>query len=429
MELTNEEKQLFKVDKKETFDTNYIEEYLLNIYNIDNNEEQTHNLNVTLDLIKRMIIEISNKNEFGITGNESYDTDNLINEIIDEKEVSYNELLVNFDPKLYKDSDKLNKYFYELTKDKTFKELKSITQSFNGMNDNFRAYFASHFTKLVDLARELYYKTSEKEDYEVINIVDDNNNTNNEMIESETTNKANNELSDDFFKFDEWASDDSWMNEIIEENTKKNKEETIINKETLTEYTKFINAIDPIIEYRKLGYSIIRKLRKLTNQTKLKEFYSNEKFMKMFNIIMEHDRTKCSYYFHGTQCVEDAESILNTGLGMARESLESTAYKELTKDEAILYERGLGGEIGRDAIVIINVPKNSNGEELNVVTKLDNPDSIPFVQSGLQGLNSKPNYIVLPENIVGYINKHDKKIVFNPKYYNYENIDNNQLSR
>ena len=42
--------------------------------------------------------------------------------------------------------------------------------------------------------------------------------------------------------------------------------------------------------------------------------------------------------------------------------------------------------------------------------------------SGLQGLDGKSNYIVKPENIVGYVDKLNKKVVFNPKYRNYKAI-------
>ena len=199
--------------------------------------------------------------------------------------------------------------------------------------------------------------------------------------------------------------------------------------ETLIEYIKFINIIEPFIKYRKIGFNIINKLYELSRQKKLEDFYSNEEFSEMFDLIMQHDITKCSYYYHGTQCLEDAQSIIDEGLGMMQDNLQSTSYREFTKDEVILYERGFGGEIGRDAIVIIEIPKNSNGEELNIVTQLQDASSIHFSPSGLQGLNGKPNYVVLPENIVGYVDKKNKQIVFNSKYKNYEQFSNNRRTR
>ena len=99
------------------------------------------------------------------------------------------------------------------------------------------------------------------------------------------------------------------------------------------------------------------------------------------------------------------------------DDLSSTAYKEFTKDEVILYSRGFGGEIGRDAIVIIDVPLNNN---INVIEKCSENKQSHFNPSGLQGLNGKVSYVINPQNIVGYVDKLNKKIVFNPKYRKYE---------
>ena len=41
-------------------------------------------------------------------------------------------------------------------------------------------------------------------------------------------------------------------------------------------------------------------------------------------------------------------------------------------------------------------------------------------QSGLQGLDEKPQYIIDSKYIIGYVNKRDKEVNFNPKYYEYE---------
>ena len=138
----------------------------------------------------------------------------------------------------------------------------------------------------------------------------------------------------------------------------------------------------------------------------------------MLDTIMNHDKSTNSYYYHGTQSLDAAESIIRTGLAMSRDDLSSTAIRELNKDEVILYERGLTGEIGRDAIVIIDVPLDELGKEKNIIQN-NNDASINFLPSGLQGLNGKPNYIISPEFIVGYIDKQNKKVIFNPEYYDY----------
>ena len=41
---------------------------------------------------------------------------------------------------------------------------------------------------------------------------------------------------------------------------------------------------------------------------------------------------------------------------------------------------------------------------------------VNFSPSGLQGLNGKANYVIMPEHIVGYVDKINKKIIFNPRY-------------
>ena len=429
MNLTDEEKKVFEILEKEYFDPSCFENYLLNIYVTDDNEEAKHNMSVTLNFIKKMIIELSKKREYDIVGNESYDIDNLLNEIIDVPSETDEILLTNFNPLLYKNPEKLSNYFNLLTSNLSWEDLKRLAQSFNWVNDGFRTFFANYFEKLIDLSVKLYYeldKSEEQEQFAKISILDEEND---DWAEDNSENLEKDEMVMEFDEFGEWASDDEWMNDINSSISDISPNTVELNKETLIECIKFINIIEPFVKYRKLGFNIINKLYELARQKKLEDFYSNEEFSAMFDLIMEHDKTKCSYYFHGTQCLEDAQSIIDEGLGMVQDNLQSTAYREFTKDEVILYERGFGGEIGRDAIVIIEIPKNSNGEELNIVTQLQDASSIHFSPSGLQGLNGKPNYVVLPENIVGYVDKKNKQIVFNSKYKNYEQFSNNRRTR
>ena len=77
MNFTDEEKKVFEILEKGYFDPSCFENYLLNIYTNDDNKEARKNMNVTLNCIKRMIIELSKKREYDIVGNESYDIDNL----------------------------------------------------------------------------------------------------------------------------------------------------------------------------------------------------------------------------------------------------------------------------------------------------------------------------------------------------------------
>ena len=138
---------------------------------------------------------------------------------------------------------------------------------------------------------------------------------------------------------------------------------------------------------------------------------------------MAHDTKKHTYHFHGTQDLESAKSIMQEGLGMMRESLSTTSYTEFTMDEVILYSRGLGGEIGRDAIIIIDEPITEDGKAKEIVEPLQSDKKIHFSPSGLQGLNGKPEYIVNPQYIVGYVDKRNKAIIYNPRYYAYSKFN------
>lgn len=143
-------------------------------------------------------------------------------------------------------------------------------------------------------------------------------------------------------------------------------------------------------------------------------------FFKDFKNIMNHDKEKHNYLFHGTQDLESAENIMNEGLGMMRKELSATTYSEFSMDDVILYSRGFVGEIGRDAVVIIDQPIDDDGKKKDIVKRIDEDKEIHFAPSGLQGLDGKPLYIVDSKYIIGFVNKRDKKIVYNPKYYSYD---------
>ena len=84
-------------------------------------------------------------------------------------------------------------------------------------------------------------------------------------------------------------------------------------------------------------------------------------------------------------------------------------------EEVIVHQRGLGGEIGSAAYVIIDEP---NGVE--VLESLSEEETFSLVGSGLQGLDVQANNIVRSKYIVGYVDKLNRDIVFNPEYYDYQ---------
>ena len=416
MNLTEEEKKVFgiKDDEKVSNPVHYIDEgILLRVYDVNINDEMKHKLEVTLGYIKRQILEVAKKKDYNIRGDESFDVDELLVEVSSSsifKEDS-DTLLVNFDSSNYKNSKKMNNYFYQLTDNMSWEEVKKVCNEVSLKNDEFRILFANYVPHLLRLTGELYNEL-EKDKNKAFDSTFDNNDKNkwddNEQIDDEE---------------DEWDfSEDEW--EIEEDDRDKtsinvNNKEEDLSEENLKDYMRFINTVPELMQYRNLGIEVGNKLLELSNQKKLEDFYSNEEFSNAFDNIMDHDENERSYYFHGTSDLESAGNILEQGLLMMRKDLSSTSYREFSKDEVLLYKRGLAGEIGNDAVVIIDVPKDENGAEIDIV-KNNNREDVNFIPSGLQGLNGRANYIVLPENIVGYVDKQNQQVIFNPNYREYD---------
>ncbi len=202
----------------------------------------------------------------------------------------------------------------------------------------------------------------------------------------------------------------------FEERMKKTNEnrQFLLNnvKETLScnDIMNFFYNAEDIVSMRARLSDCYSTLRRYNQELIIKSYKDNKPFYSALLDIMEHDTEQETYLYHGTQCIEDAQSILKTGLGMVKENLSSTTYEEFTPEQLLLYSRGLAGEIGADAIVIIKKPKN-----VNIVQKIGNT-KITFNQSGLGGLGERPNYIIKPEHIVGFVNKRDHKIEYGQAY-------------
>lgn len=201
--------------------------------------------------------------------------------------------------------------------------------------------------------------------------------------------------------------------EARKKRTSENRQLLLNNvKETLNcnDIMNFFYNAEDIVNMRARLSDCYNALRKYSQELIIKNFKEDKPFYSALLDIMEHDKEQETYLYHGTQCIEDAQSILKTGLGMVRENISSTTYEEFTPEQLLLYSRGLAGEIGADAIVIIKKPKNTNIVQDIGTTK------IAFNQSGLGGLGSSANYIIKPEHIVGFVNKRDHKIEYGQAY-------------
>lgn len=383
MILTEKEQKI--INKNRSF-SDACEYLFLDIYFKDS---ITEDFETICSLIKKVILEEISENGFEVDSNIKFNIDEILNTIFkdDQKE------LPNFDITYIKNFDLLNSYFDSLIKStKTSKEIEKYSVIFRFFN--IKAFLSKYVKDILNNMESQNYRFLDKE-YGDYSMFDDFN------INSEKGEEYN---------FDEFK--------IL---TEEEKEEIKKKNEKLIEFLKFMNTIPELMNYRFNYEKELNILQLKGRQKKLEEFYSNKEFMENFSKIMEHDRNH-KYWFHGTTCLEDAYSISEQGLGLMRDDISSTAYSEFTMEDVILYSRGFGGEIGSDAIVVIDMPKIDK-EWQNIVEKKSDDVDINFSPSGLQGLNGKPNYIIDKKYIVGIIDKKNKKIIFNPNYYSYKKYE------
>lgn len=417
IELTEQEKELFKEHDEELRESAsyHVEDGLIDSYSSNNERVQ-----ITYGYIKRILLEVAKKRGLNINGDESFDMDALLNEIMDIPEE-----LVDFNPIYFKSEEQLQNYVDGKTESMTSEEIESFLIYFRGVNgiggltDSFREYMTGYIPILAERIDQLEFESREDEQ-----AADDW-----ELGNSDDVGEPIIEYSDGE---EEWADWEGWEDaegdfEFQESSgqdfSQVNEEDMKVTDEQLCEYIKYINSFPKLNEYNTNGKRVGEKLIELAKQRKLEEFYSDKSFVEEFKRIMAHDTKKHTYHFHGTQDLESAKSIMQEGLGMMRESLSTTSYTEFTMDEVILYSRGLGGEIGRDAIIIIDEPITEDGKAKEIVEPLQSDKKIHFSPSGLQGLNGKPEYIVNPQYIVGYVDKRNKAIIYNPRYYAYSKFN------
>ena len=427
MELTEKEKELFMKHDKELKESPsfHVEDGLVQSYSEDDSKVQ-----ITLGYIKRILLEVAKKRGIDISEDIAFDIDELLKEIVEIPED-----LKDFDPLYYKDDNKLKEFLKEKVKEMDSNDLETFLHNFTGiggMNDSFREFMTQYIPTLINNIDTLYYEIDiTPTENNIISLNDE------ELVEDISSDLSEDEIwgtteiiededfdwiaSGDWEEFNEWENMGTTQNNVQDENTE-------ITDEELIDYIRYINTYPLLIQYKKSGIRIANKLIEYTQKLKLSEFYSNKEFYENLKKIMEHDKKKHQYRFHGTQDLESATTIIQEGLGMIREDLSTTSYSEFSMDELILYSRGFAGEIGRDAIVIIDNPIEENGKTKDIVEPFPKDKKIHFVPSGLQGLDSGPNYIVDKKYIVGYVDKRNKKIVFNPRYYDYEKfgLDNRE---
>lgn len=424
IELTEKEKEAYKTYSERYIEDplSSIEEGLVSSYYYAEDYKKFEK--AVYEYAKRLLTEVAKKRNLTVDSEETFE----INDMIE------NNRLEDFNLEYYEDYGLLKNYIENKTKDMNAVEVEEFYNKMGGrigMQDDFREFMTRYVPKITSNVYELYAELNEKEtveklDEEII-APDDPDWGYQEGEEQENTDWADEEIekqeateqNNDF----EWVSDDDdWLSELENQQEESVKEK--VSDEELLEYIKFLNTYTKLNRYKSNGMKVVEKLGEIVRTKKLNEFYNNNEFFENFKNIMNHDKEKHNYLFHGTQDLTSAENIMNEGLGMMREDLPATTYSEFSMDDVILYSRGFAGEIGRDAIVIIDQPINDAGEKKDIVQKLDEDKEIHFAPSGLQGLDGKPQYIVDPKYIIGFVNKKDKEIVYNPKYYSYDKCKN-----
>lgn len=354
-------------------------------------------------LIKFILLDIAEIRGLNVDENETFDMDTVLNKIVEVPSE-----LKDFNPLYFKSEEKLNKYIDDKTKNMTLDELNKFLEffSYGGMCDSFRSYMVDYITGLMEKIDELHL-----ESFGSNKLVD--------IDEEGFGNPKSNGEHEEYI-----TQDDIFLDTDNKENADLDGGKT--SDKNLIKYIKYINSFPQIIKYQSNARKIESKLIDLSNQKKLNEFYSNKSFTKEFEEIMSHDTKQHIYNFHGTQDLESADLIMQEGLGMTQNSLSSTSEREFTKDDVILYSRGFMNEIGRDAIVIIDQPRLKDGKPKTIVEPLQSDKKIHFVPSGLQGLDGEPRYIVDPQYIVGYVDKKNKTIIYNPRYYDYSRFNDSK---
>lgn len=396
MDLFEEELKKY-MDLRESDDrlesmSEYLREGILMCYETMS-EEERKNFDIAVDVVNHYLITVAGKRGLDISEEESYDIDKVLDDTIDVYEG-----FEDFDVSFYKDSEALYRYFAPLFADATADEAESYLANLKVMSNGFRWFIEKHVAKLVS---SLFYLCQEATEDVQMN------------VESE----ADFVSDEDFWsEFPDFEPIDPQYLEVYSE-TRSSSSSYELTDEDIIVFLRCINILSKLNTCLVNSSECYKYFCGTVKDKKLLEFFSNESFMHAFNVIMEHDMSKNTFYFHGTHSLEDAYSISRQGLGMMRERLDATAYPELSLEELILYQRGSSYEIpiGRDAVVIIDQPRE--GE--SIVEKKPSDYAINFGASGLQWAG-EAEFLIRPEHIVGFVDKVNKKVVFNPEYYDYD---------
>ena len=419
MKLTEEEKKYFRTEEDEIFDyiSAYAEEGLTQSLFHDDEETQ-----VTYSFLKKIVLRVAEKRGIEFDPDAKYDLDELLRNIIHMDE-DYKETFEGFDVSFYKDEEALKTYIDNKVKNLSSEDTEHVSLFFGFLTDDFRGFLVDKTTYIRNNIDRIYEEYADEERPQIedrgISFSDDDWEDTQERDYDEAGDPDIIPLDEEEFVWDddEWA--DSFENPSAQEEPPKELEP--ITDEQIIDLIKYFNTYSDIARCRENGVMMSRVLRDISDEKKLESFLGNKDLKADLENFLAHDEKKHMYLFHGTQDLESADSILRQGFGMMRSDLSSTLYQEFSVRDIILYQRGFSGEIGRDAVIVIDQPIES-GQLREIVQPKPEDKKIDFAPSGLQGLNGKANFYIDTKYILGYLNKKDRKVITNPRYYDYNNL-------
>lgn len=379
------------------FDVGYLSDYLTNVYWDIDQDVKLQQLMLAVSYVKRLLQKVCDKR------NVSYDKNAVldINSVLENCKSEY-EILKDLDVSMAADEKLLSDHLDILISGYDYEQVSSLSIYFDFFYKTFHQYIVDHILPIINNYIDYYYEFKEPEPSDPF--LDS-------IFSSE--NSSDDQVLDDSWGA-EWIGLDFADEAVVLPSTPV-KEKKQLTDEEIVELLAFLNSVFDIAKVRSSIAHNSNNLVGKANQKKLEEFHADSKFMERFTAMMEHDKKTHTYRFHGTTCLEDAKFICDQGLGVMRDDLDSTSYRELTMDEIILHQRGFAGEIGRDAYIVIDEP---NG--VQILESLQEGEKMNIVGSGLQGVDVQANKIVRSKYIIGYVDKRNKEIVFNPEYYDYE---------
>lgn len=134
--------------------------------------------------------------------------------------------------------------------------------------------------------------------------------------------------------------------------------------------------------------------------------------MDELNKIISHDKDKFTYYYHVTQEEYDANRILNEGLYTFSDDFTKFLYDELDEEELLKHGYGNATRDLSDYIIVFSKPKD---EEILRKLTAEEKSKVSVYPRRI-GLINKPDYVIDPNYIVGYIDKKKQVVVLNEQF-------------